>query len=73
MIYVIIVFVVMFLISIKPMFKQKRRYDFIVVMLLYLATLAVCLLVVGGVKLPSSSMALANLMKSIGLHYPPLE
>ncbi len=73
MIYVILVFVGIFFISLYPMFKQKQKRDLIWVGMLYLLVLALCLLVTAGVKLPSSSMALADLLKSIGLYYPPLQ
>lgn len=73
MIYVILIFIGIFFISLRPMFKHKQKRDLIWVGLLYLFALALCILVSAGVKLPSSSMALADLLKSIGLYYPPLQ
>lgn len=73
MIYVIVVFGVIFFLSMRPMIKQKQKRDMIWVGFVFLLTFAVCMLVSAGVRLPSSSMALADLMKSIGLHYPPLQ
>lgn len=71
--YVILAFAAIFFISIRPMLKQKQKRDLIWVCLLYLLSLSLCLLVVAGVNLPSPSMAIADIMKNIGLHYPPLD
>lgn len=73
MIYIILVFGAIFFFSIRPMFRQKQKRDLVWVGLVFVLTFAMSLLVSAGVKLPSSSMALADLMKSIGLHYPPPE
>ncbi len=73
MIYLILVFAAIFYASLRPIWKRKQKRDLIWVGILYLFTLAVCILVAAGVNLPSSSMALADLMKSIGFHYPPLQ
>jgi hypothetical protein len=73
MIWVVLLFAAIFYFSIRPMFKQKQRRDLIWVGIIFAVTLTMCVLVVAGVHLPSSSMMLADLMKSIGLHYPPLE
>ncbi len=73
MIYMILAFGTIFFFSIRPMFRQKQKRDLIWVGLVFLLTFAICMLVTAGVRLPSSSMALADLMKGIGLHYPPLQ
>lgn len=73
MIYIALIFAGIFFVSLRPLLKNKNKHDLVWSGLFFLFTLALCLLVSAGVKLPSSSMALADLMKSIGLRYPPLQ
>lgn len=73
MFYVILAFGLIAILSFRPLFKQRLKKDIVVTMIIFAVTLAICLMQVGGVKLPSPTVALGNLVKSLGLSYPPLK
>ncbi len=73
MLYVILIFVLMAIISFRPLVKQRLKKDIIVTIIVFAVTLAICLMQVGGVNIPSPTVALGELVKSIGLSYPPLK
>lgn len=73
MVAVLLVFVIIALIDLRPLFKNGPKRDRIIVSVIFAGVLALCLLEVGGVELPSPMMAAGELVKSLGLAYPPLK
>ncbi len=72
MIVILMIFAAIAYFSIWPLIKKKQKRDIVCVTLLFLIALTVCLLTAANVHIPSLSNELANLLKSIGLQYPPL-
>ena len=73
MVYVVFIFALMALIDLRPLIKKGPKRDRNIVIGIYVAVLAICVLLAGGIEIPSPLMTAGDLVKSIGLSYPPLK
>lgn len=71
----IIVFILLALISyfdLKKIYKDCSKGQAVIVTLLFACVLTVCVLTAAGVQIKSLIVVVGDMMKSIGLAYPPL-
>lgn len=73
MFYVLVIFAVIAYIDLRVLFKQDVKKDRYVVLAIFTFVLIVCLLQAGGINVPSPMMAVDDLIRGIGLSYPPLK
>lgn len=73
MIYVLAIFILMGLTELRPLFKKGAKKDKIVVVSLYCIVLTICILMSFNVEIPSFLVGAGNLVKALGLSYPPLK
>lgn len=69
MIFIILILIIVFIIDIVPLFKEKKKKDFILCAMLFVISLTIITLMNAGVKVPSPMLALHKLFKSLGLAY----
>lgn len=73
MVYVVLIFALMALIDLRPLIKKGPKRDRNIVIGIYAAVLVICALLAGGIEIPSPLMAAGDLVKGLGLSYPPLK
>lgn len=69
MIAVIIIYIFIFVIEFLPLWKEKKRKEQFLFMLLYLPSLVLAVLIVRDVKIPSFDIVVWEFMEKIGIAY----
>ena len=73
MIFVILLLGLIAFFDLRRLYKDCSKGQAVVVTLLFAAVLAVCALTAAGVQLKSPIVVMGDMMKNIGLSYPPLQ
>jgi len=73
MIFVVLILGVISFFSLRQVYKTESKGKSVIVTLLFAGIMAVCLITASGVILKSPLVIVGQLMKSIGLSYPPLK
>ncbi|MGI5919764.1 MAG: hypothetical protein ACOX8N_08980 [Christensenellales bacterium] len=59
--------------SLRQVYKTESKWKSAFITLLFAGIMAICLITASGVILKSPLVIVGQLMKSIGLNYPPLK
>lgn len=73
MIYIAALFLLMACVSLRGLIKHGPKRDRVIVLAAYAVVFIVCMILAGGIEIPSPLTAVGNLLKAIGLSYPPLK
>ena len=73
MAFVVLILGIISFFSLKQVYKTESKWKSAVMTLLFAGIMAVCLITASGVILKSPLVIVGQLMKSIGLFYPPLK
>jgi FtsH-binding integral membrane protein len=73
MIYALLAVGLITFFDLRRVYKTCTKGQAVVVTLLFAGIMAVCLITAAGVLLKSPVVIMGDIMKSIGLSYPPLE
>jgi len=73
MVYVFMVFALIAFFYLLPLLKKSPKRDRIIVAAIFVFVLAVCALTAQGVELPNPLKTAEDIVKAIGLSYPPLK
>ena len=73
MIYVLLILGLIAFFDLKRVYRTCTKVQSVIITLLFAGIMAVCLITASGMLLKSPIVIAGDLMKSIGLSYPPLE
>ncbi len=73
MIYVFLVIGLIALISLRPLFKNGPKRDAVILSVFFAGVLAICMLTAADAQVPSPMVAIGDLIRRMGLSYPPLQ
>jgi len=73
MIFVVLILGVISFFSLRQVYKTESKWKSAVMTLLFAGIMAVCLITASGAILQTPLVIVGQLMKSIGLSYPPLK
>jgi FtsH-binding integral membrane protein len=73
MIYALIVLGLVAFFDLKRVYRTCSKGQSVIITLLFAAIMVICLITASGVVLKSPIVIVGDLMKSIGLSYPPLK
>ena len=73
MVFVVLILGFISFFSLRQLYKTESKWKSAFITLLFAGIMAICLITASGVILKSPLVIVGQLMKSIGLSYPPLK
>jgi len=73
MVYAALILAVITFFSLRQLYRTEPKWKSVIVTLIFAGIIAVCLITASGTVLKSPVVMVGELMKSIGLNYPPLK